>query len=341
VKPKMPKIRKRVEASFDGNREAPFLSDLCVGLLARQKESWPYLRDGHAGLDAALTREISADGYSVKLQFNPRRIVSSTAAVDPESLNRRNCFLCIESLPEEQLRILYRGNHLILCNPAPIFQRHYTIASRLHVPQAVEKDLDAFLLLAEDFGPGWSVFYNGPRCGASAPDHLHFQAAPAGVMPMENEIGKEKNRVPIGRAGNVSVLASVGLGRPIITVEGGMRKDVENALLTVMGALREIAMTPDEPMMNLLCSHDGAKWRVLLFPRRRHRPEAYYREGDNRILISPGAVDMAGLIITPVEKDFHALNAEEIGRIFREVSLDGDSFARFVFMLSERLHTGG
>ena len=327
----------RIDASFDGDRKAPFLCKLCADLLARQKKCWPHLRDGYAGLDAALTREIAADGYSVKLQYNPRRIVSSAAAVDPESIRRRRCFLCIESLPEEQLRILYRGAYLILCNPAPIFPQHFTISNRLHVPQAIENDLVAILLLAEDFGPGWSVFYNGPQCGASAPDHLHFQAAPAGMMPVENEIVKEKNRLPVGRAGDASVLASVGLGRPVIIVEGRGRKGIADALSRVIAALREIRRMPDEPMMNLLCSHDGAQWRILMFPRRRHRPEAYYREGDGRVLISPGAVDMGGLIITAIEKDFHAVDAGQVGCIFREVSMDGEEFARLLSALSDRL----
>ena len=327
----------RMDASFDGGRKAPALAELCVDLLARQRESWPDLRDGYAALDAARIREIAADGYSVKLQFNPRRIVSSIAAIDPESIRRRKCFLCSENLPKEQLRILYRGYYLILCNPAPIFPRHFTVASLRHVPQAIESDLAAFLTLAEDFGPGWSVFYNGPRCGASAPDHLHFQAAPAGIMPVENEIGEKGNRIPVGRAGGAAVLASTGLGRPVIIVEGSGRKGVEDALRTVVALLRNGPMTPDEPMVNVLCSRDGAQWRVLLFPRSRHRPEAYYREGENRILISPGAVDMAGLIITAVEKDFHAVGAEQVGRIFREVSMDEARFDRLVSALPDRL----
>ncbi len=327
----------RIDASFDGLRKSPALSELCVDLLARQRESWPDLRDGYAALDAARTREIAADGYSVKLQFNPRRMVSSTAAVDPESIRRRKCFLCIENLPKEQMRIRYRGSYLILCNPAPIFPRHFTVASRLHIPQTLESDPAAFLTLAEDFGPGWSVFYNGPRCGASAPDHLHFQAAPAGIMPVENEIGEEINRIPVCRAGDAAVLASNHLGRPLIIVEGMGRKDVMNALRSVVAALRKGPMDPDEPMMNLLCSHDGARWRMLLFPRRRHRPQAYYREGDSRILISPGAVDMAGLIITAIEKDFRAVGAEQVGRIFREVSMDGARFDRVLSALREQL----
>lgn len=329
----------RIDASFDGDRKAPALAELCADLLTRQRESWPDLRDGYAALDAARTREIAADGYFVKLQFNPRRIVSSTAAVDPESIRRRKCFLCSENLPKEQMRIRYRGSYLILCNPAPIFPRHFTVAGRRHLPQAIESDLAAFLMLAEDFGPGWSVFYNGPRCGASAPDHLHFQAAPAGIMPVENEIGEKRNRVSIGRAGGAAVLASKGLGRPVIIVEGRGRKGVEEALRTVVAALRNGPTTADEPMMNLLCFHDGAKWRVLLFPRRRHRPAAYYRDGDDRILISPGAVDMAGLIITAVEKDFHAVGSEQVDRIFREVSMGETQFDRLVSALPDRLRS--
>jgi len=327
----------RIDASFDGVRNAPALAELCADLLARQRESWPALRDGYAALDDARIREIAADGYSVKLQFNPRRMVSSGAAVDPESIRRRKCFLCSENLPKEQMRILYRGAYLILFNPAPIFPRHFTVASRRHLPQAIESDLVVFLTLAEDFGPGWSVFYNGPRCGASAPDHLHFQAAPAGIMPVENEIGEEINRIPVGRVGEAAVLASNGLGRPLIIVEGSGQKGVMSALRTVVAALRNGPTSPDEPMMNVLCSHNGAQWRVLLFPRRRHRPEAYYRDGDDRVLISPGAVDMAGLIVTVVEKDFHAVGAEQVERIFREVSMHGARFDGLVSALPDRL----
>lgn len=327
----------RIDAAFDGGPKAPALSELCLDLLDRQRRSWSDLRDGYAGLDAARTREIAAGGYSVKLQFNPRRIVSATAAVDAESIRRRKCFLCTGNLPEEQRRILYRSAYLILCNPAPIFPRHFTVSNRRHVPQAIENNLSVFLRLAGDFGPGWTVFYNGPRCGASAPDHLHFQAAPAGFMPVEDEIAKEKNRIPVGRTGDAAVLASIGLGRPVLVVEGAERKGVEGALRTVIAVLREFRAAPEEPMMNILCSHDGAQWRVLLFPRSRHRPEAYYREGDNRVLISPGAADMGGLIITAVEKDFHAVDAAQVECIFREVSMGGDEFARLLSALPERL----
>jgi len=324
---------ERIFASFDGSRDDPDLSGLCLDLLAQQKISWPLLRDAYAAQDSAQIREISANGFSVKLQFNPRRIISSAAAVDPASISRRPCFLCVENLPEAQKGILYRQTYLILCNPAPIFSQHYVVSNRRHIPQSIEKNMDAFLLLAKDFGSGLSVFYNGPRCGASAPDHLHFHAVPSDMMPIEKEIREDRNKILIRKVEGVSILTSMSLSRPIIIVEGKELRSVETALRMAVTAMQEALPAPDEPMMNLLCAYDGTQWRVLIIPRRKHRPEAYYREGDERILISPGMVDMGGLIITPVEKDFNAIDAEQIGNIFKEVSMDDDTFAKIMATL--------
>ena len=325
--------RERIFASFDGSRDDPALSGLCLDLLAQQKISWPLLRDAYAAQDSAQIREISANGFSVKLQFNPRRIISSAAAVDPASISRRPCFLCVENLPEAQKGILYRQTYLILCNPAPIFSQHYVVSNRRHIPQSIEKNMDAFLLLAKDFGSGLSVFYNGPRCGASAPDHLHFHAVPSDMMPIEKEIREDRNKILIRRLEGASILTLMSLSRPIIIVEGKELRSVETALLKAVEAMKETLPASDEPMMNLLCAYDGTQWRVLIIPRRKHRPEAYYREGDEQILISPGMVDMGGLIITPVEKDFNAIDAEQIGNIFKEVSMDDDTFAKIMATL--------
>ena len=325
--------RERIFASFDGSRDDPALSGLCLDLLAQQKISWPLLRDAYAAQDSAQIREISANGFSVKLQFNPRRIISSAAAVDPASISRRPCFLCVENLPEAQKGILYRQTYLILCNPAPIFSQHYVVSNRRHIPQSIEKNMDAFLLLAKDFGSGLSVFYNGPRCGASAPDHLHFHVVSSDMMPIEKEIREDRNKILIRKVEGVSILTSMSLSRPIIIVEGKELRSVETALRMAVTAMQEALPAPDEPMMNLLCAYDGTQWQVLIIPRRKHRPDAYYREGDERILISPGMVDMGGLIITPVEKDFNAIDAEQIGNIFKEVSMDDDTFAKIMATL--------
>jgi len=324
---------ERIFASFDGSRDDPDLSGLCLDLLAQQKISWPLLRDAYAAQDSAQIREISADGISVKLQFNPRRIISSAAAVDSESISRRPCFLCVENLPEAQKGILYRQTFLILCNPAPIFPQHYTVSNLRHISQSIENNMASFLLLAKDFGPGLTVFYNGPRCGASAPDHLHFHVVPSDMMPIEKEIREDRDKILIRRLEGVSILTSMSLSRPIIIMEGKELRSVETALLKAVEVMREILPASDEPMMNLLCTYDGAQWRVLIFPRRKHRPDAYYREGEERILISPGAVDLGGLVITPVEKDFNAIDAEQIGNIFKEVSMDDDTFAKIMATL--------
>ena len=325
--------RERIFASFDGSWDDPDLSGLCLDLLAQQKISWPLLRDAYAAQDSAQIREISANGFSVKLQFNPRRIISSAAAGEPASISRRPCFLCVENLPEAQKGILYRQTYLILCNPAPIFSQHYVVSNRRHIPQSIEKNMDAFLLLAKDFGSGLSVFYNGPRCGASAPDHLHFHVVPSDMMPIEKEIREDRNKILIRRLEGASILTLMSLSRPIIIVEGKELRSVETALRMAVTAMQETLPASDEPMMNLLCAYDGKQWRVLIIPRRKHRPEAYYREGDEQILISPGMVDMGGLIITPVEKDFNAIDAEQIENIFKEVSMDDDTFAKIMATL--------
>ncbi len=350
-------LKRKLYAVFpeEGN---PSLDDLATGLLERQKVSWPGLAGGYAALKAARVREIRGDNWAVKIQFNPRRIVSSGARLDPESLRKRPCFLCLSHLPPEQQAILYREAFLVLCNPAPIFPGHLTITHRRHLPQSIVENLGILLGLAADFGPRWTLLYNGPRCGASAPDHLHFQAAPAGLLPVEAEVLEPRNRVGVRRRKEVSLWRTIGLGRGILVIEGSSKADVSAAFGETMAALCRLTgsasrkhrpvsgaegriekrntslpgspgpwagsfnPSDDEPMLNLLCTHTGSAWRLILFPRRTLRPAAYYREGEGRLLVSPGAADMGGMLITPIEKDFLALDQELIEGIFREVALD-------------------
>jgi hypothetical protein len=167
-----------------------------------------------------------------------------------------------------------------------------------------------------------TVFYNGPRSGASAPDHLHFQAAPAGLLPVEKEILLPGNRTKAGERGGAVLWRSVGLGRGIIVIEGEDAGGVAAALGEVVAALGLSAPCGEEPLMNLFCTHTGDGWRVMIFPRRKHRPDAYFREGEERLLVSPGAVDMGGLLVTPREEDFRAVDAALVREIFREVAYD-------------------
>jgi hypothetical protein len=311
----------RIFARFDGFAGRS-LAGLCGDLLAEQIRGWPDLAAGHEALAAARLRDMPCPGFSVRVQFNPKRITSATAKVDPESIRKRTCFLCRENLPPPQKGILYRQDYLVLCNPAPIFPRHYTVSSRRHIPQAIEDHLDVLLRLAEDFSGAATVLYNGPRSGASAPDHFHFQVFPTGTLPVESALDEKERKKLIRRFDDASSFRGMNLGRTVLIVEGRDSRGVSDLMLAVIDGMKKILREPGEPMMNILGSHGKGGWRVLIFPRGRHRPGVFDRDGDEQILISPGAVDMGGLIITPREKDFRILDCEMVQAVFRDVSWD-------------------
>jgi hypothetical protein len=322
---------RRIFASFnEGDNREGVLSSLCFDLLSEQKALWPKLREGCLAQEAARVREIPCPGFTLKVQWNPQRIVSSAARIDPASIQARPCFLCRENLPDMQRAILYREEYALLCNPAPIFSQHYTIAHIHHRPQSIEPALAAFLTLMHDFSHHFMVFYNGPKSGASAPDHLHFQAAPADAMPVEGDIHTDGKRRLLKRMDGVDLFKAVGLGRAILVLEGADRDCVAAILFKVIAAMRRVFHTPDEPMLNLLGSYRGNRWHIMLFPRGRHRPFAYDREGDAQVLITPGSVEMGGLFITPREKDFHALDAALVHSIFQDVSVDEEMVEHIV-----------
>ncbi len=315
-------LERRCFAVFDGARETVPLADMAVALLERQKKTWPGLAGGYEALGEARLREIRGNGWGVKIQFNPRRIVSSGARVDPETIRRRPCFLCPDHLPPEQQAILYRDDYLVLCNPMPIFPGHLTIAHRRHLPQSLPENMITFLRFAVDFGPRMTLFYNGPRAGASAPDHLHFQAAPAGLMPVEQEILDPRKRTGAWRRDGVEICRTAGLARGILVIEGREEGNVAAAVVELIGTLGRSTTSDDEPLLNILCTRTGEGWRLILFPRLKLRPAAYFLEGEERLLISPGAVDMGGMIIASREKEFHALTPNLVREIFREVAFD-------------------
>ncbi|MDD5534129.1 MAG: DUF4922 domain-containing protein [Syntrophales bacterium] len=324
---------RQIFAIWDGNDGEPALSSLCRDLLAEQQASWSHLRQGYEALKAADIRDVSCPGYTLKVQWNPQRIVSTAARIDPASLRARPCFLCRENLPEAQRGILYRKEYIVLCNPAPIFARHYTISHVRHRPQRIEPAIAAFLTLMLDLSPQFTVLYNGPRSGASAPDHQHFQAAPAGTLPVESDIHAAGKLQLLKTAEGVEVFRGVGLGRAILVLKG-MRQDlVASVLLKVIAAMRAVFQIIDEPMMNLLGIYQEGHWMILIFPRAKHRPEVYDLEGEAQILITPASVEMGGIFITPVEKDFRALDAGLVQRIFHDVSVAEETASRLVDVL--------
>ncbi|MFO7569858.1 MAG: DUF4922 domain-containing protein [Smithellaceae bacterium] len=314
----------RVFADFTGHNSTT-LPQLCLNLYDSQKRVWPKLRDASPGLALMEERNIDCGAYQAILQFNPARAVSTGAAVDAASIQARPCFLCADHLPDKQMGIVYRKDYLILCNPAPIFKKHFTIATLRHQPQEIIRALPALLRLSADASPDFAVFYNGPAAGASAPDHLHFQMIPADALPFLNFLA---SLTPSKHAS--SVRYSQGFDRSIIVLESRNEEALMKQFLRLMQSAQSTLKAQNEPMVNVICVSVRQTWRLVVFLRRKHRPDAYFARGENRILISPGAIDMAGVVVTPRKKDFERLDRETIRRIYREVSLDEKTLDRIV-----------
>jgi len=320
-------IRQKTSAFFNGGKNLP---ELCLRLLSEQKKDWLDLQKGYELLKNVRERDLSCRGFSVRLQYNPGRIKSSMADVSEKNAKDRRCFLCLDHLPEGQKGILHRNEYLILSNPMPVFSHHFTVSHLDHRHQAITEHIDTLLQLMTDFGPGWMVLYNGPRCGASAPDHLHFQAVPSGQMPIEKEMREEKRLALIKKVNGVLLYRVKNLGREVTLMEGEDSMAAEAAFKGFLNGLKRALLIDEEPMINVAGFYEERKWRLAIFPRRKHRPDAFFREGNGRIVISPGVIDMGGLLITPVEKDFERLDNALVEGIYEEVSLEGKTVEKVI-----------
>ncbi|MFZ1037605.1 MAG: DUF4922 domain-containing protein [Smithella sp.] len=318
-------LTNKKELSLDGQRRfAEFsggedlsLPMLCRSLFDAQKKSWPKLAEACRNLVSLRLRKLSG-GYKIYLQYNPARAVNSGASVDSESIKNRPCFLCENNLPAQQLGVLYRNQYLILCNPAPIFEKHFTVVCLRHEPQEIASSINWLLQLGADLSPDYSVFYNGPACGASAPDHLHFQAIPQNVLPFLREL---KKLSPVENNSFVRYSRWDEFDRSVVVLDGKNARELAEQFLHLLAAAKKILKINYEPMVNVICDYAGRRFRLFVFLRQKHRPEAYFAKGENRIFISPGAVDMAGIIITPLLDNFNRLDYNAIRGIYREVSL--------------------
>lgn len=301
-------------------------------LLEQQKQSWEFLRRGYESLDAIEWKSFEITGSKYTVQWNRGRLASSSAQVDEASIRNRACFLCTANLPDAQRGVAYGEDYLILCNPYPIFPEHFTVAHREHKPQQILPALPALARLAIDLEGHYTLLYNGPRCGASAPDHLHVQAGSSGFLPIEDEYDRIITEAGEKIADTRGLLA-FGVAeflRPFISLECDDETLLVEGFNRVYSAMRTHAAENDEPMMNLLLWFHEGEWKVLIFPRSKHRPSFYFEEGEGRILISPAAVDLGGVITAPLEADFRRLTPGHIVTMFNEVTLPRDRFASLV-----------
>lgn len=293
-------------------------SQIIEDLFKEQFQEWELAKINYQQLKDVRSRGFDFGNYKVLVQFNPGRIRSSSAKVDPESIGERPCFLCEKNRPEEQKGVPVDDNLVILINPFPIFKRHLTIVSTLHVEQKIEGNFGKMLSLAGIL-PDFFVFYNGPRCGASAPDHFHFQAGNRGFLPLEDDFRKGIFTDLIYRKDDVELWLWKKYIRGIITLRGKDREKLENVFTGLLRQFSEHRPDPDEPLLNIIADYSLNIWTVHIFPRKKHRPSQFNLEGPEQLLVSPAAIDLGGVIITPRNEDFNRITRSDIEDIYTQV----------------------
>lgn len=289
-------------------------------LFDQQLEAWAMAAENYRALNQILTKDFYIDGQLFRLQCNPKRLVSTAANTSAAAIKERPCFLCAENRPTEQKGVAFE-DFTILVNPFPVFPMHFTIANG-HEQQRIQGRFGAFLRLARAMDD-CVVFYNGPKCGASAPDHLHFQAGNKGVMPVETDISSIKNK-----AFSVYKNPEVELSELKSLLRGGwlLTGSDEKALTAVFDRLYQVLKTDaEEPMMNVLGWFSDDSWQCIVFPRKAHRPACYFKEGADKRLISPASVEMGRLVVAARLEDFERMTESDLRTIFSEVSLSEEA----------------
>lgn len=314
----------RFLSANDLNNPGSSLADMSRALLQQQYANWPMLQKGADTLKTVVSKEITFDGFRMNIQFNPGRIVSSAAKVDKKSIAERKCFLCLENLPPEQKGV-ETGDYTVLCNPFPIFPEHFTIPHKRHIDQRISGAFPDMLQLTKEMGSRYSLFYNGPKCGASAPDHLHFQAGDFGFMGIDNTWPDLVKNHGIWLSENaLTRIASVDDGlRRFIVINSSSHTESVQAFNTLFNSFSAFNEDPEEePMVNVLTSYRQNRWTTIVFLRKKHRPNQFFLDGDAQILFSPASVDFGGVCITPLERDFDRLNADLLTDMFTQLSAD-------------------
>lgn len=296
----------------------------------RQLEVWTDARHRFRDLKHVETRQFSDQ---LKLQWNPARIVSTGAKIDKKTLGERPCFLCDKNRPKEQMSKQIDEKFHLLVNPFPILPVHFTIPARKHQPQLIYKnygEMHRFISLHSDL----MVFYNGPKCGASAPDHLHFQAGTNGILPLQTNWQRLSRNltdiISLNDEEKISVVRDFIVPAFVIISKSA---ESDEALFRRLYKAMPQRGDETEPMMNIISWRKGEEFISVVIPRERHRPEAYFAEGDAQFVVSPGALDMSGLIITPREEDFRKLTEEKALSLLQECGVSEEKMNAIIAKL--------
>jgi ATP adenylyltransferase/5',5'''-P-1,P-4-tetraphosphate phosphorylase II len=309
---------------LDGN-----LSEQSKSLVLQQKATWETVSKNYEALNRVQTKTFDFGHFNIITQFNPERIRSSAAKTDAKSIAERPCFLCPGNLPPEQRGILFQSKYLILTNPFPIFPVHLTISKLEHTPQEILLYFSDLLELSYSLND-FTVFYNGPKCGASAPDHFHFQAVVKNSLPIESEFNMLDKQFAeiLFQNEKIKIFAVENYLRRFITIISDDKDEIAKRFHHIYQNLD--TGIGEEPMLNILCSFQDEKWRVIIFPREKQRPSHFFRTDENQITVSPASVEMGGVLVLPGDEDFRKITKKEIEEIYGEVTLNQGSFERLI-----------
>ena len=293
----------------------------------RQLEMWKDARHRFRDLKHVEVRQLSDQ---LKVQFNPARIVSTGAKIDKHTLGERPCFLCERNRPKEQMTKQIDDHFQLLVNPFPILPVHFTIPATKHQPQSIYRhygEMHRLLSLHSEL----MVFYNGPKCGASAPDHLHFQAGTSGVLPLQTNWQRLSRNltdvISLNDEEKISVLRDFLVPAFVIISKS---EDSDEELFHRLYRSMPMRGDESEPMMNIIAWRKGDEFISVVIPREKHRPDAYFAEGEVQMMVSPGALDMAGLIITPREEDFSKINLDKATALLRECGISAEKMEAII-----------
>ena len=295
----------------------------------KQLACWPDAKERYTNLENVCLRKFD---NGLTLQYNPSRAVSTGAKVDADSVKKRECFLCAANRPSCQMTENAFDSFDVLVNPYPILPYHFTLPLKEHTPQLLEKMYPDMLLFAKEW-QDMAVFYNGAKCGASAPDHAHLQAVRKCDIPLLSQEWCERvndELEPLLMCGGNGIYKTYGYVIPLFQIRAC---SVSGSVELMQRLLSAMPCVDDEAglRMNVICCYErGEGWVTTIIPRSKHRPDCYSVAGESGRMVSPGTLDMAGLVVTPLEKDFNGIDAGEAMSMLREVALSDEAFESVV-----------
>lgn len=316
-----------------------------------QLSVWPMAAENYRNLKKAETKHLDVGGLKVLAQYNPCRRISSEAPLDKKSISERPCFLCPENRPAEQTNIEFEGRkgrkYRVTLNPYPIFPSHLVISGFDHTPQSIwhrYQDLLDFVKENQEY----LGFYNGPQSGASAPDHMHFQACPQGLMPLQNRVDE---LLDAGEGGTLKFLTNVKearlfqldeYARGVFVLRGTTAKSTAKLFYRLLDCA-PVPEDSDEPRLNLIAWCHGGEYRSAVIFREKHRPHNYFSTDSDHLAMSPGCADMAGVYVVPEKEDFDKLDSRILSQVVEEVAASEATEKEIIWRLTRtqnRLEVG-